>query len=276
MVKIVIKQPTTKAVSHPVTARLVVQMFDAIKLSSLDKEIQDDVLRACMGDLQSRLGKCWDIWERLEVEQKRCNDEYIPSDALGIQIPQIFGIEREVDNFLYEAKNLLRDLLNRVVSRCFPDIDFSDASSFFDSKNDGDGPFVRWAELKFGLDDDFTKMLREDQEWIAELVRKRNSVEHPAERSGTLTVQNIEALYDGRIVAPIWQRTGTDAEFISVGMATYCQHLLSFAEEVIIFGCIQKSALTQSITFAEIPESDRDPKCPVRYQACFKGGVIQD
>ncbi|NQV85061.1 MAG: hypothetical protein HQ494_14720 [Rhodospirillales bacterium] len=272
MAKFVIKQTSGRGVSHPVVARLVLQIKDAITLARLDQETKDSIFNACRSDLSSHLGKCWDIWDWLEREQRRCNEEYTPSKDMIVQIPQIHNLEREIENFLYEAKNFLRDLLNNVVSPCFPEIDFSDARSFFDAKSDGDGPFVKWAETNFGADDGFTKMLREDQVWIKELVRKRNCIEHPNGKSGVLTVQNIEAHGDGRIIAPVWQRTGTEPEFISIGLATYCHHLLSFAEEVILFGCILKNSHTDMITFSEIPEEDRDAECPIRFRTVFKDG----
>jgi len=270
MTKFVIKQVSGRGVGHPVTARLVVQIKDHITLSKLDQEIKDSIFRVCMDQLSSRLGKCWDIWEWLESEQIRCNKEYTPPENQIIQIPQIPNLNREVDAFLYEAKNFLRDLLNNVVSTCFPDIDFSDASAFFDAKDNGDGPYVKWAVTAFGDEDGFTNMLRDDQDWIKELVRKRNSIEHPGGFSGDLTVQNIEAHPDGLMVAPVWQRTGTEPQSISHGMKIYCLNLLDFAEEVILFGCILKTSHSDALTFNEIPESERDKECPIRFKLCFK------
>lgn len=275
MAQFVIKNVSSRGSAHPVVARLLVQMSELIKFSGASQEVKDSVLEVCFESLLSRLGTCWDIWQWLAEEQIRCVTEYVPSDGRVIQIPNIDELDREIDKFLYEAKNFLRDLLNNVITKFFPELDFSDASSFFDSRGDGDGPFVKWASEQYGAGDGLTRMLRDDQDWIKELVRKRNAVEHPGGRSGNLSVRNIEALPDGKITAPVWCRTDTIEGHISTEMEKYCENLLSFAEEVIIFGCIEKTSFSQIITFSEIPEAERNPECPIRFKACFREGVIE-
>ena len=202
MADFVIKKISHRGVSHPVVARLAIQMKDIIEFAGFDKDVRDGVLNACFYDLQSRLGKCWDICGRIDVEQRRCMEEYEPSDDRGVQIPYIDDLDRDVDNFLYEAKNFLRDLVNLVVVTCHPDANIKDARAFFEPKDRDHGEFVKWAEVKFGTDDKFTKMLHADQNWIMELAFKRNAVEHPGGKSGTLTVHNVEVNQDGQLVAP--------------------------------------------------------------------------
>jgi len=267
MVQFVIKKISDRGTQHPVVARLAIQIKELIVFANLDKSIKDSVLKACLYTLQSRLGKCWDICQWLEDEQLRIWKEYKPTDERASQIPNISDLDRNVENFLYEAKNFLRDLLNDVIAKCFPEIDFLDAGSFFDPKDIGNGRFARWAEEKYGTDDGFTKMAQEDQRWIAELVRKRNAIEHPGGYSGELIIQNIEAIGDGKIIAPVWQRTGTEPSHISIEMREYCSNLLMFAEEVIIFGCIAKNCVSPLILFGEIDENDRNLECPTRFKA---------
>lgn len=276
MAKLVIQKVSNRGVRHPVVARLSVQMSELINFSGAEKSVREEILKACIGDLQSRLGKCWDIWQRLETEQARCDANHMPSDNPIAEIPHITDLDRDVDNFLYEAKNFLRDLMNQVVRKFFPDIKYSDASAFFESRAEQNkpGPFTSWAEEKFGAQDGFVKMLREDQVWIEELVRKRNAIEHPGGHSGSLTVQNIKAIPNGGIMAPVWQRTGSEARFISTEMAEYCHYLLNFAEEVIIFGCILKTCSFPMVTFAEIPEEERNPECPIRFRAVMLEGSL--
>ena len=274
MAQFVIRQVSNRGTAHPVVARLSVQMKELIAFSDASQEVKDGVLKVCFESLQSRLGTCWDIWQWLAEEERRCVAEYVPSGGRFIQIPNIDELDREVDRFLYESKNFLRDLLNDVITKFFPELDFSDAKSFFDSKGGGDGPFVKWASEQYGAGDSLTKALRDDQDWIKELVRKRNAVEHPGGLSGNLSVRNIEALPDGKITAPVWCRTDTIEGHISTEMEKYCENLLSFAEEVIIFGCIEKTSFSQIISFGEVPEAERKPECPVRFKPCFRDGVI--
>jgi len=131
MAQFVIKQASGRGASHPITARLSVQMTKILDFSGLDKAVKDDVLKMCLGGLPSRLGKCWDIWKHLEEEQNRCKIGYTPSDNRVVQIPQILNLDRDVDNFLYEAKNFLRDIAELVLCRCFPELTYPNAGKFY-------------------------------------------------------------------------------------------------------------------------------------------------
>ncbi len=208
MAQFVIQKVSHRGVSHPVVARLSIQVKDIIEFSGLGSNIKENILKVCIGDLQSRLGKCWDIWQRIENEQRRCDSEYKPSNERVVQIPHIKDLDRDVDNFFYESKNFLRDLISLVLKAFFPEINFSDAGKAFLPNKKGEVEIICWAESKFGKNDGLTKMLREDVTWISELIRKRNAIEHPNGHSGVLTVFNIEVDEDGRLIAPIWQRTG--------------------------------------------------------------------
>jgi hypothetical protein len=275
MAKFVIKQISNRGVQHPVVARLSIQTKELIGFSSICQQSKDNILRVCFSELQSRLGKCWDIWQKIEAEQGNLIRGYKPSDAMVVQIPHVYGLDRDADNFLYEAKNFLRDLVNLVVKKFHPGINCSDASCLFDAKGNGDGDLIKkWAEPNFGGNDRMTTMLRDDQKWIAELVRKRNAIEHPGGFSGHLTIQNFEAVEDGRIIVPAWWRTGQTPSPIVKDMEIYCHNLLTFAEELIVIHGIEKTSASPMITFGEIAEQDRNPECPVRFKAIFKEGVL--
>lgn len=254
---------------HPVVARLIPQMGDLIEWSDLPKDKRDAVLNACSSDLYMRLGRCWDIWEELGQKQQECISEYVPSQERIVDFPHISYLDREVENFLYEAKNFLRDLLNKVVKVFYPDIELSDAKSFFDSKGQGHGALTSWASEKFGDDDKLTLMLRAHQPWIEELVRKRNAVEHPEGYSGRLEIQNFARTVDGTLLLPLWRRTGHDTTYIVEDIGNYCHWLLTFAEEMIIFGCIERNTHFPNITFYEIPDEERSKDNPIRFRAGF-------
>jgi len=206
-----IRKVSNRGSRHPVVARIVRQMRDLIEWSDLPKDKRRAVLGACFSDLNMRLGRCWDVWEELAQKQQECISEYVPSQEPIVYLPHISYLDREVENFLYEAKNFLRDLLNKIVKVFYPDIEFSDATSFFDPKGQGDGVLTSWASEKFGDDHKLTLMLRADQPWIEELVRKRNAVEHPEGYSGHLEIQNFALTIDGTFLLPLWRRTGHDA-----------------------------------------------------------------
>lgn len=271
-----IQKLSSRGADHPVSSRLGIDIFELLNFGRFEKKSKEGIKRACLRDLQSRLGKCWDISDHVEALVLEGVESYQPSGELVVEVPHIEELDREVDNFLYETKNFLRDLVNKVVALSFPGIKFSDAKSLVPRKGANESAFVQWAKESFGDDDHFTKMLIEDQSWITELVQKRNAMEHPGGNAGTLTIQNFAVTEDGQLVPPVWQRDGCVATLIASDMRVYCENLLGFAEEVIVLGCIAKNIISDAIVIAKFPESEIAGPASARFRACFKKDVIQE
>lgn len=56
----VIKKVSDRGTSHPVVARLAVQISDLIGMGNFSKIDKDRILSTCFSSLQNRLGECWD------------------------------------------------------------------------------------------------------------------------------------------------------------------------------------------------------------------------
>ena len=100
----------------PLVARLSLQILEILKQCNVSKNIHDAVGNLYVNSLLPRLIRCWEIEERFKQEFVAAVDSYKPSASAnaGVEVPQIARLEPECHNFLYEAKNFIRDLLQVV------------------------------------------------------------------------------------------------------------------------------------------------------------------
>jgi hypothetical protein len=132
---------------------------------------------------------------------------------------------------------------------------------------------VKWATETFGETDPFTTMLAGEQDWIEELIRKRNAVEHPRGHSGTLYIRNFERITENKFVAPTWHRDAMSRTDLFADIEVIMGNLLTLAEDILI-NCIVKRTKYNIIQFVEIPEDQRNSNCPIRITASLKEGVL--
>src|SRR5438105_126124 len=99
-----------------------------------------------MSSLLKKLLRCWEIEERFRKEFVAAVEKYkslvaanapveVPQITRLVEVPQIVRLEEECHNFLYEAKNFIRDLL-QVVNH-LDGTNFKEASEFFGAGNKG-------------------------------------------------------------------------------------------------------------------------------------------
>ena len=129
----------------------------------------------------------------------------------------------------------------------------------------GDSKIVKWASSTFGDDDELTLLLRTEQTWVGQCIRKRNAVEHPGGKSGTLTICNVRATTDGKFVFPSWNLDNEPESDIYTDMRTIMHNMLTVAEDLLVI-CIKKRLKFSSVEFYEIAEADRNPEIPKRFR----------
>ena len=114
----------------PIVARLSLQILEILKQCNASKNIHDAIGNLYVNSLLPRLIRCWEIEERFKQEFVAAIDSYKPSASAnaGVEVPQIARLEPECHNFLYEAKNFIRDLL-QVVNHLYGTT-FEEASEF--------------------------------------------------------------------------------------------------------------------------------------------------
>lgn len=262
----IVQKTSNHGASNPVVARLGIQTIDLVQWLAVEdgdkKSITDIYL-----DLQRRLLNCFDIYQRLLAAQDKALADAEEAWGRGQNtFPHIIGLQDEVESFLFAAKCYLREvacLLNILFQTGLKD----EAAIFWNNKGE-DSEVTTWAKAHFGVDHGTTRMLASEADWISEIVRLRNAVEHPGGKSGTLKLTNFEARPEG-IVPPSWAREGADEKPPSDlfrDISIMLDNLLTFAEDLLV-DAIHSKPIFPQIKIGQIPEDDRNPDAPVRLKA---------
>lgn len=253
---------STYGSAHPVVARLVVQTQTLLGWADLSAEEKGEVFdRYCV--MKGRLVRCHEVHRRLDEALKKSFGGYQPvPHGRGKFRPHIIGLKNELDTFLCEGANLLRDVLG--VVNIFFGTSFTEAAAFCAARSGGQGQLGKWAADTFGSADPFAKLLAAHQPWLGELIRKRDAVEHPGGTSGALTITNIEQAADGRFAPPMWRRGNMAPTRVFPDIKAMLENLLALAEDVLVACISHKNTFGGMIAFSEIAEADRDPDCPIR------------
>lgn len=262
----VIKKVSDYGVDNPIVARTMIQAKEVVQFLRLDKEKRDRVLGIYMKCIQPRLLRCMEIANALEKEIDKIKAELGVAAASAQTVhsatilPQVTKLDEYVESYLYNAKSALRDLA-LIFEPIF-------GKKFSGSRYD---EIKKWAEEIHGKGSPLAEFLAEDQPWIKRIVDMRNAVEHPESKTGPLNVSNFEVFEDRdskrRVFRePVWFMNGERPSSIVSDMKTMLHNLLGFSENILVVAYVQSNP-GSAIQFAEIPESDRDPKCPVRLRA---------
>jgi aspartyl-tRNA(Asn)/glutamyl-tRNA(Gln) amidotransferase subunit B len=256
-----IKQISDVGAAHPVVARLGPQAAELINWLDIDKAKQEQISHLYVVTLTQRLVECFKAHDSL-VQKMAGSVEKLPKEQNPQirQVPQVIGLQKIAEGFLYDCKNFLRDLLG--LFRIAYDCNLNEASAFAD-KGEGESEIVKWAKAKFGEDHNITKLLKTEHVWT-EFIRMRNAVEHPGGKSGSLVIQNVRASPDpNRYIPPTWKRTGCPDSNIVKDMNVGVDNMLTLAEDLLALVVLDKAKFKQ-IAIENIPVELRDSKCPIR------------
>jgi hypothetical protein len=267
-----IQKVSNHGVGNPIVARLAIQSHDLLQWLNVEQAKREAILQQYM-ELMRRLLACFDIQSRL-IKARAETIEY--SEKAWKEgkrtTPHVISLQDEVESFLFASKVYLREvahLLNLLFDARLP----RDSAIFWDPKGQK-SKVALWAEDIFGPDHETTKMLSSEADWISELARKRNAVEHPGEKSGTLSVKNFERMPEGGIRPPVWARDYVkegEATDIYKDISVLMENMLTFAEDVLV-NAIRINPVFPMVLIAMIPEEDRDKICPVRLRPTMNLG----
>jgi hypothetical protein len=258
-----LKKVSDHGTSNPIVARLVLQSDDLLGFSNLSKEQKEEVLVLYHEQVMPRLLTCDTISkrvvERTETIVASIKARGLVTQAQGrvVEVPQVQDLDQDVEQYLYNAKSVLRDAAK--ILKIFFNEDFQDAR--YDK-------VIPWGETKFGPDSEFVRVLREDQDlWMRRLIRMRNAVEHPGGHSGHLHVHNFEAT-GNTVSTPSWHLNGDPRSGIAHDMPVFVHNMLTFCEELLVFG-IRTTGMFPGVAVVEVPETDRVPDCPKRLKVAL-------
>lgn len=264
----VFKKLLDHGTTNPIVARLSLQVLQILDQCTLVKGTRDKIGELYVNSLQRKLLRCWEIEERFRNGFNAAIESYKPPAAKGgVEIPQVPRLEEESHNFLYEAKNYVRDLL--AVVNLLHGSDFREASEFTRGKK-GSRSLVQYAAQRFGDKDSKTLFLREAAGGVEELINFRNAVEHPGGYSGTLRIENFSLDPDGRIAEPAWHREKDGQPInppsaIRSDMVTTIENLLTLGEDVLVSWAVDNLKAPRFMRLAIVRDDRRDPSCPIKW-----------
>jgi len=271
----IIKKVSNHGTSNPIVARLGIQTSELIKFFPISEKQREDIFGIFHQKIQPRLLQCYELKENLLSELTKIGDEFkkerVSTQSFGrvATVPQVMRLSENCENYLYNAKSFLRDLA-RIFEPLF-------GKKFTEARYD---KIYEWSKSQFGENDNLTAIIKQDHDlWIKKIVSMRNAVEHPGGYSGHLHIHNIEITFDSKtkepiLVQPTWQLNNEPRVPILNDLETYIWNLLEFAEDLLVLS-FEKFDKKFPIVIAQIPEKERDPKCPIRLRMTLKEGFIK-
>ena len=262
------KKLVNHGVNNPIVARLSLQNLRILENCKTEKKIKDAVGELYTKSLMMKLLRCWEVEEAFNRSFEKGQAEYKPAPANApVHVPQIEKLEQDAHNFLYEAKNYIRDLLY-VINKLYG-TPFSDASEFSRPKKGGKS-LIEFASEKFGEDDGRTKWLKGAAPLVEEVIAMRNAVEHPEGYSGTLVIENFTRAVDGKLAEPLWHRTKdgkmlTQSGSIRADYRTIIEGLLDLGDDLLAIWANDNMEAPGMMQVLHIPEEKRDPQNPAKY-----------
>ena len=257
-----VQQISNFGTTNPIVARITFQTQELLQYFDVTQEQRDQIIRMTLMDIQPTLLACWQTAQEIHQQVRACQKDVAEKGVLLVgagayQVPANPDLRPRAEMFLYQAKSVLRDL-TQIFEILF-------------SKSFGSARFdlvVKWAKQQFGPDDDLTKMLETDLDWTGRVVRMRNAVEHPGGYSGRLSIENFAADKKDSVIEvtePQWFLDSEPKSQIAQEMMVTVDNLLTICEQTLLLS-LQKFKKDLPILIGEVPESQRDPKCPVRYR----------
>lgn len=278
MLPFVVAKKLDQEVNNPIVARLTLQNFELLQNCTIPKETEEKIQAIYLGELTPKLLRCSQIHEKLRADTEKLAASYKPpgNGATSVELPQVMQLEEECRNYLYEAKNFLRDLL-KVFNLLFG-TSFQDGSEWTTAKKSSSST-IEYAEANFQNRPDHIRYLKQLPACTEPFVRMRNAVEHPGGHNGDLVIRNFRFEPDGILVAPDWRRDkGGTTEYgpilIVDDMRIGVHNLLTLAEDILVMWAIDHAAAPGLMKINTIPESNRNPGCPVKYKMGIKNEVL--
>jgi hypothetical protein len=108
-----VKKALDQSVTNPIVARLTLQTLEMLEKTTLPKEARDKVGGTFMSSLVQKLLRCWEIEQRLRAGWEKSVANFKPPvpGTVAVEVPQVLRLREDCEEFLYSAKNFLRDLV---------------------------------------------------------------------------------------------------------------------------------------------------------------------
>lgn len=252
---------------NPIVARLNVQPISILNQCKIATGNEEKFVKLSTAELSTRLLRCGEIEQRLRKEAESRRKEFKPPDRgdAAVTIPQIANLTGECEDFLYQAKNYLRDLLK--LFNLLWGTDYEDAPEWAVGKKKDRLSVRDFIVGMFGKDHANAAFISQYNACIEPFVLMRNAVEHP--NSSKLIIKNFTR--DGsKLNEPTWaiEKNGKviyGPFSIIEDMAVAIGNLLIWAEDMLIMWALENLVAPQLVEIRFFPEEQRDSRCPIKY-----------
>lgn len=256
----------------PAVARGVPQASSLLNVTKLSQARREEVIGVVI-ELQRHLLRC--LAERKEVENGVVAGRVqIAEKGIGrppaYSLPGVPDLQARCESFLHSARLALHQCGRLVTVGLRGDfVNVPDTGHRFDK-------LLPWCEETLGVKHLLTEIVKHIEPWAAIVVQMRNAVEHPKEGArNALHVLNFRlGAEENSVVDPSWLLTGEAPQSIIESMLDIENGLLEVYEELFIgvFECIKAMP---HIGLREVPEKQRDPKCPIRFVISLNPSLLR-
>ena len=275
----VVQQQLKHGVTNPIVARLSVQTLDILRQCDIEEDTRSKIEAIYTTELLPTLLRCWEIQRRLQAEYDKCVASYKPpaSGDVSVELPQILSLEQECRDFVYEAKNYLRDLLK--VFNLLYGTDFKEGSEWARAAKKSRQSVMEFVAATFGAGHANTTYFEQMPTCILPYVDMRNAVDHPNGYSGQPKITNFTFDAQGTLTAPVWSREKDGKAIygplpILREMEVGVHNLMVLGEDVAIMWALAHLSMPGITEVTVVPESSRNPQCPIKYRVTPSAAVL--
>ncbi|MCZ8179419.1 MAG: hypothetical protein O9309_10345 [Rhizobium sp.] len=251
--------------TNPIVARLTLQTFELLKWIEIS-DAQQNRLTGLMHQTHLRLLRCYDHAYRIKLAERDQLEHWQASGPINPKkLPYVIDLEADVEGFLMTATQYLRDLVP-VFNTLWGASLKPEARRFWRMRSQS-SEAEKWSIKTLGPDHPLVPFLQANEPWIAELIKRRNAVEHREDGRDRLVIDNFRAL-GPTIAPPAWGRETQARKAVMspivAGMEELLSLLLSFGEELFVIAVMARPRW-KHVVVREIPEEMRNPNCPIRF-----------
>lgn len=251
--------------TNPIVARLTLQTFDLLKWIDI-ADVEQNRLVALMHPAHLRLLRCYDHVYRIKSAERDQLEHWQAFASVNPRkLPYVINLEADVEGFLMTATQYLRDLVP-VFNELWGASLKPEARRFWRMRSPL-SEAEKWSIKTLGPNHPLVSFLAANENWIAELIKRRNAVEHREEGRDRLVIDNFRLL-GPTIAHPAWGRETAERKAtttpIVLGMEDLLSSLLSFGEELFVIAVMSRPKW-KHVVVREIPEAARNPTCPIRF-----------
>lgn len=258
-----LQQDMDVGTDNPIVARMSLGLFEIIDFSTLSKEKKENLKSNCYRIMQL-LVLAEKTANPIIEEIKRIVDDIkkqgvtTQSNGRCINVPSALTIGNS-RSFIKYAKQVLQKVaenINIIFDKSYK------GPHFHKIRDD----FMKEFESEFIV----TKLLIDDQPWIKKVIELRNEDEHPNTGKPYCNNFDINRGGDGKFIVTL--PTFFEGTQIGSALEAYRHNLLTFAEEITVYSLMK--FFPDIANIYELPESQRDPKGPVRFRIGLKPEIM--